>query len=178
HAERRNGNEREVAGDIGDIAARHEIGRQRAHDDDENDKGRQHIGRLAGEKSALPEARGLDVGKALRSQLGHYAASLAPVISAVTSSGLDWAMALSATLVPRRMTMTRSQTAKTSGIRWEIRMTAIPASFRRWIRFRTSATWRTEMAAVGSSIRMSLASDRRVRAMATACRCPPDIWRT
>src|SRR5882757_7931253 len=42
----------------------------------------------------------------------------------------------------------------------------------------TSATWRTEMAAVGSSIRTSLALESRVRAMATAWRWPPDIFLT
>ena len=43
------------------------------------------------------------------------------------------------------------------------------------MRCSTSATWRTEMAAVGSSISTILASDSIVRAIATACRWPPDI---
>ena len=54
----------------------------------------------------------------------------------------------------------------------------MPLSRSRRMRPSTSATWRTEMAAVGSSISTTLARDRRVRAMATACRCPPDICRT
>ena len=40
---------------------------------------------------------------------------------------------------------------------------------------RTSATWRTLMAAVGSSMSTIFGSDSRVRAMATAWRWPPDI---
>src|SRR5208337_2843128 len=48
----------------------------------------------------------------------------------------------------------------------------------RCIRSRTSATCLTEIAAVGSSISTMRACERRVRAMATACRCPPDICRT
>ena len=43
---------------------------------------------------------------------------------------------------------------------------------------RTSATWRTEIAAVGSSISTSLALESLVRAMATAWRWPPDIFFT
>ena len=46
-----------------------------------------------------------------------HAASIAPVIRPVTSSGELCAMALSATFVPRRSTTTRSATAKTSGMR-------------------------------------------------------------
>ena len=44
------------------------------------------------------------------------AISIAPVISPVTSSGDVSPTGLSATLVPRRKTTTRSQTANTSGI--------------------------------------------------------------
>ena len=76
------------------------------------------------------------------------------------------------------MTTMRSQTANTSGMRWLIRMTAMPWSLRRRIRSSTSATWRTLMAAVGSSISTILALDSRVRAMATAWRWPPDICLT
>ncbi len=103
------------------------------------------------------------------------AAEIAPVMSPVTSSGLDDAMALSATLRPRRMTTTRSQTSKTSGMRWLMRMTERPCSFIRRISASTSATWRTLMAAVGSSINTILDLASRVRAMATACRWPPDM---
>ena len=46
------------------------------------------------------------------------------------------------------------------------------------MRFSTSATWRTEMAAVGSSISTIFASESMVRAMATAWRWPPDICLT
>ena len=74
--------------------------------------------------------------------------------------------------------MTRSATVNTSGMRWLISTTAMPWS-RRWrIRFSTSATWRTEIAAVGSSISTILALDSMVRAIATACRWPPDICLT
>ena len=60
---------------------------------------------------------------------------MAPVMSPVTSSGELEAIVLSATLRPRRMTMTRSATAKTSGMRWLISTTAMPWS-RKWrIRF-------------------------------------------
>ena len=52
--------------------------------------------------------------------------SMAPVIRPVTSSGELLAMSLSATLVPRRITMTRSATVNTSGIRWLISTTVIP----------------------------------------------------
>ena len=54
----------------------------------------------------------------------------------------------------------------------------MPRSRRRRMRSRTSATWRTEIAAVGSSMSTMRGSERRVRAMATACRWPPDIRRT
>ena len=54
----------------------------------------------------------------------------------------------------------------------------MPWSRSRRMRLRTSATCRTLMAAVGSSIRTSLGSESRVRAIATAWRCPPDIRRT
>ena len=50
---------------------------------------------------------------------------------------------------------------------------------RRWrMWFSTSATWRTEIAAVGSSISTILASASMVRAIATAWRWPPDICLT
>ena len=54
----------------------------------------------------------------------------------------------------------------------------MPWSRSRRIRLSTSATWRTEIAAVGSSISTILASESRVRAMATAWRWPPDICLT
>lgn len=79
-----------------------------------------------------------------------YTCSIAPVMRPVTSSGELWAMRLSATLRPRRSTMTRSPTVNTSGMRWLI-STITPWSRRCLIWLRTSATWRTEMAAVGSS---------------------------
>ena len=84
----------------------------------------------------------------------------------VISSGEVAAVALSATLVPRRRTMIRSQTEKTSGMRWLIRTTVTPCAFMRRMRSSTSATCRTLIAAVGSSISTILAFDRRVRAMA------------
>ena len=46
------------------------------------------------------------------------------------------------------------------------------------MRFSTSATWRTLIAAVGSSISTIFGSESRVRAMATAWRWPPDICLT
>jgi hypothetical protein len=70
----------------------------------------------------------------------------------VTSSGEVRATGLSATFTPRRNTTMRSATAKTSGMRWLIRTTAMPWSRRCRIRRSTSATWRTLIAAVGSSI--------------------------
>ena len=51
----------------------------------------------------------------------------------------------------------------------------MPWSRSRRIRSSTSATWRTEIAAVGSSISTILALDSRVRAIATAWRWPPDM---
>ena len=112
-----------------------------------------------------------------RFAVGGLGCSIAPVIRPVTSSGELAAIALSATLRPRRSTTMRSATANTSGMRWLIRTTAMPWSRRRRIRFSTSATWRTLIAAVGSSISTILASDSRVRAIATAWRWPPDICR-
>ena len=53
---------------------------------------------------------------------------MAPVIRPVTSSGLESAIAFSATLRPRRSTKTRSATAKTSGMRWLISTMAMPWS--------------------------------------------------
>ena len=76
----------------------------------------------------------------------------------VTSSGEVARSALSATLRPRRMTSTRSLTAKTSGMRWLISTTAMPRSRNRRIRSSTSATCRTLIAAVGSSISTIFAS--------------------
>ena len=63
-------------------------------------------------------------------------------------------------------------------MRWLISTTAMPCSRNRRRRSSTSATCRTLIAAVGSSIRTILARDRCVRAMATAWRWPPDIMRT
>ena len=63
-------------------------------------------------------------------------------------------------------------------MRWLISTTAMPWSRSRRIRFSTSATWRTLMAAVGSSISTIFGSDSRVRAIATAWRWPPDMRRT
>ena len=54
----------------------------------------------------------------------------------------------------------------------------MPWSRSRRIRFSTSATWRTLIAAVGSSISTIFGSESRVRAMATAWRWPPDICLT
>src|SRR5260370_34045942 len=102
------------------------------------------------------------------------AVSMAPVIRPVTSSGEACLIGLSATTLPRRITETWSHTANTSGMRWLIRITATFWSRSRRIRSSTSATWRTLIAAVGSSISTMSGSDRRVRALATACRWPPD----
>jgi hypothetical protein len=99
-------------------------------------------------------------------------------MSPVTSSGELSATGLSATFSPRRSTTTRSATENTSGMRWLISTTAICCSRRRRIRPSTSATWRTLIAAVGSSISTIFGSDRRVRAIATAWRWPPDMRRT
>ena len=63
-------------------------------------------------------------------------------------------------------------------MRWLIRITAWPAAFSRPMRSSTSATCRTLMAAVGSSISTIFGSESRVRAIATACRWPPDICLT
>src|SRR5690606_35770250 len=117
-------------------------------------KRHEHPESLAGQDVAEPGALSLGDGF-IEAGSGHvevpYAAcSMAPVMRPVTSSGELSAIFLSATLRPRRMTMTRSATVKTSGMRWLIRTTAIPLS-RSWrMRLRTSATCRTEMAAVGS----------------------------
>ena len=50
-----------------------------------------------------------------------------------------------------------------------------PRAFSRPISASTCATWRTLIAAVGSSISTMLGSASRVRAIATAWRWPPDI---
>ena len=82
---------------------------------------------------------------------------------------------MSATLAPRRSTMMRSATANTSGMRWLMNTMAMPCSRSRRTRLSTSATWRTEIAAVGSSISTIFGLDSRVRAIATAWRWPPDM---
>ena len=88
------------------------------------------------------------------------AARIAPVMRPVTSSGELSRMGLSATLWPRRRTTMRSATPKTSGMRWLISTTAMPCSRNRRRRSSTSATCRTLIAAVGSSISTILARDK------------------
>src|SRR6202041_3202287 len=132
-------------------------------DDDERDRNPERLRT----REALPEIVLLDVQHRFDRDIGlrcfacHWkapqAAWIAPVIRPVTSSGLVALIGLSATLLPRRITMTRSQTANTSGMRWLMRMIAMPASFSRRIRSSTSATCLTEIAAVGPSIKTSRA---------------------
>ena len=59
-------------------------------------------------------------------EMPHYACSIAPVISPVTSSGELAATSLSATLRPRRSTTTRSAMLNTSGMRWLMSTMAMP----------------------------------------------------
>mgnify|MGYP003779666303 CR=1 FL=1 len=59
-------------------------------------------------------------------EAGDQAAWMAPVMRPVISSGEVLAVALSATLLPRRSTTIRSDTANTSGMRWLISATAMP----------------------------------------------------
>src|SRR5580692_519777 len=179
HAERHDPDEGEIARGVVEIIRGGERRRlQPAHHDANDEKRDRHPERLR-TREALPEIVLLDVQHRFDRYVGlrrvachrkaPQAAWIAPVIKPVTSSGLVAVIALSATLLPRRITMTRSQTAKTSGMRWLMRMIAMPESFRRRIRSRTSATCLTEIAAVGSSISTMRALERRVRAIATAC---------
>ena len=69
------------------------------------------------------------MGCSRRSRLSwpaRQAALMAPVIRPVTSSGELLPIGLSATLWPRLRTTMRSDTVKTSGMRWLISTTAIP----------------------------------------------------
>ncbi len=63
YAQRGYGNEREIAGDIGDVAGGKKVGRQEAHHDDEHHQRRQHIGGLAGQEAALPETGAANIGE-------------------------------------------------------------------------------------------------------------------
>ena len=85
---------------------------------------------------------------------------------------------MSATLRPRRSTMTRSQTSNTSGMRWLIRTIrdALVAEAADQVEhFR-------DLAHADGGGRLvhqhDLGSERRVRAIATAWRWPPDMLRT
>src|SRR6516165_2894472 len=180
HAKRGDGDEGKILRHILHVALCEEIGACEVHHYEQRHKREQDIAGLRGKDTALPPSGLTDIGEGDRrfDRRGHHAASFAPVMREVTSSGLVSLIALSARFSPRRMTTTRSQTAKTSGMRCEISITATPCSFRPRIRLNTCSTWRTEIAAVGSSIITSLALESRVRAIATAWRWPPDICLT
>ena len=57
---------------------------------------------------------------------------------------------------------------------WLINTTVCPSPFNRRTNANTCAVSRTPNAAVGSSMMMTSAFHRSARAIATACRCPPD----
>ena len=80
----------------------------------------------------------------------------------------------SAILRPPLNTTTRVATSTTSAMLWLIRITVVPPRCNSRMR---SSTWRlsaTPSAAVGSSMITSRAFQWSARAIATACRCPPD----
>src|ERR1700758_2980582 len=149
-AERGDGDERKILRYVLDVAFGQEVRRGKVHHHDQEDQRDRDVAGLRGEDAAAPPFGLADIGEgncAFHGH-GHHAASLAPVISAVTSSGEVSPIGLSARFSPRRITTTRSETAKTSGMRCEISMTAMPCSLSRWIRLSTCSTWRTEIAAV------------------------------
>ena len=80
----------------------------------------------------------------------------------------------SATLLPRRMTTTRSATSWTSFRSWEMTRTPRSCSLSRTMRSSTSVRCETPSAAVGSSSRTRLGSEISARQMAMPWRCPPD----
>src|SRR6185436_608236 len=158
HAERDDRDERGVARDVVEVLLRVErFGRER-QEDAGKEHGDQDPEGLAGGDRRQPAV--LLLCDRLVERGGHgQTCSMAPVMRPVTSSGELWAIFLSAILRPRRMTMTRSATAKTSGMRWLMCTMARSWSRRCFMRFKSSATWRTEIAAVGSSINTILAFD-------------------
>src|SRR3954454_9427293 len=136
HAQRHDADEGEIARDVVQIVSTGERVRlQPRHHGADRKQGHRHPERLAAEQplesGPLLEAGDiLDLDAAVkRAGILHRSAShasrMAPVMRPVTSSGELDAISLSATLVPRRITATRSHTAKTSGMRWLMRMTAI-----------------------------------------------------
>ena len=72
--------------------------------------------------------------------------------------------------LPSRMTVTRSQISKISGIRWEMKIIEIPFSFRLWISRNRMSTWSTVRGAVGSSrIRILVVGLEMAFAISTIC---------
>ncbi len=69
----------------------------------------------------------------------------------------------------------RSATAKTFSRLWLMTTTPRPRSRKVWMSWSTCSVCETPSAAVGSSSSTTLGSPSSERAMATACRCPPDI---
>src|SRR5690606_17297540 len=170
-----------VAGDVEEVRGRREgaVRGREGQEDAGNDDGDEDPGGLAVqevvEPGVLPAPDHLiHAGIGGACDCHDQTCSMAPVMSPVTSSGELSVIRLSPTLRPRRMTMTRSATVNPSAMRCEIRMIALPWSRRCRIWLSTSATCRTEIAAVGSSMSTIRASESMVRAMATACRWPPD----
>src|SRR5690606_35336328 len=98
----------------------------------------------------------------------------APVIAATTCSGVTSRRAKVATRRPRRSTMMRSATSKTSARLWLTTTTPSPRSRRRRIRLSTCRVWATPSAAVGSSRTTTAEFHITARAMATDWRCPPE----
>src|SRR6478735_3400241 len=94
------------------------------------------------------------------------------------SSGADVAASNEPLFRPCRSTSIRSDTARRSARLWLMMTTPRPISRSRSTSISTSAVCTTDSAAVGSSSTRIRGRVVSVRAMATACRCPPDSSRT
>src|SRR6185295_8470418 len=112
--------EGDVAGDVVEVLRRREGIGGKGQEDAGEDDGDQHPDRLAAQFRRDPALLFL-LYRLVEGDRHHSTCSMAPVISPVTSSGELDAICLSATLRPRRITMTRSATVNTSGMRWLMR---------------------------------------------------------
>ena len=98
-----------------------------------------------------------------------YSLTGRPIISLMMSASLRLSIVSVATLLPSRKMVTRSQSARTSSSRCEMKMMVRPSSRRRRAIANRVATSLGVRGAVGSSMMMSRLSEASARAISTIC---------
>ena len=101
--------------------------------------------------------------------LGKSVLSSRPTIRRTISSGVMSAIRASCTTAPSRITVTVSQSAKTSSSRWEMKSTPAPCSRSVRTTENSRSTSGPESAAVGSSMMRTRASKLSALAISTIC---------